>query len=155
MSALLIRAKDEENGLLAALLPEREETDTDGLGTLVPRVEDALLPLRPHADVAVLVNSDVNDVRAAADRTILDIFLARPCREVDGHHDLLSAGIADVAGLVFHRRPVVDLSPRPVSPNSPCLRVQVDLTIQDGFFFKRPNVASPPAETAILWKRAC
>src|SRR5262249_41030673 len=62
-----------------------------------------LLPLRPHPHVAVLVNFDVDDVRAAADGAILDVLLARPCRQVDGHDDLLATGVAGVAGLVFHR----------------------------------------------------
>src|SRR5262249_11932300 len=62
-----------------------------------------LLPLRPHPHVAVLVNFDVDDVRAAADGAILDVLLARPCRQVNGHDDLLAAGIAGVAGLVLHR----------------------------------------------------
>src|SRR5262249_48853998 len=70
-----------------------------------------LLPLRPHPRVAVLVNLDVNDVRAAADGTILDVLLARPCRKVDGHDDLLAAGIAGVAGLVLHRS-----APDPLHP---------------------------------------
>src|SRR5437764_12725290 len=41
-----------------------------------------LLPLRPHPHAAVLVNLDVDDVRAAADGAILDVLLARPCRKV-------------------------------------------------------------------------
>src|SRR5262245_45695925 len=61
-----------------------------------------LLPFRPDPHVAILFNLDVDDVRTAADGAILDVLLARPCRQVDGHHDLLAAGIAEVAGLVFH-----------------------------------------------------
>src|SRR5439155_19849502 len=63
-----------------------------------------LLPFRPHPHVAVLVNLDVDHVRAAAYRAVLDVLLARPRRQVDGHHDLLPAGIALVAGLVLHHR---------------------------------------------------
>src|SRR5438477_4166158 len=73
-----------------------------------------LLPFRPHPHVAVLVNLDVDDVRAAADRAILDVLLARPCRQVDGHDDLLAAGIAGVAGFVFH------CLPSPAVRSSPC-----------------------------------
>src|SRR6516165_11986089 len=62
-----------------------------------------LLPFSPYPHITVLFNLDVDDVRAAADRAILDVLLARPCRQVDGHDDLLAAGIAGVAGLVLHR----------------------------------------------------
>src|SRR5262245_45471676 len=55
-----------------------------------------LLPFRPHPHVAAPFNLDVDDVRAAADGAILDVLLARPCRQVDGHHNLLTAGIAEV-----------------------------------------------------------
>ena len=61
-----------------------------------------LLPLRPHPHVPVVINLDVNDIRAAADRAILDVFLAGSRCQVDGHDDLLAAGITDVAGFVFH-----------------------------------------------------
>src|SRR6266542_2520244 len=61
-----------------------------------------LLPFGPHPHVALLVNRDVDDVRAAADGAIFDVLLARPCRQVDGHDDLLAAGIAGVAGIVLH-----------------------------------------------------
>src|SRR5213595_1329342 len=64
------------------------------------------LPFRPHPDVTVVINHDVYDVRATADRAILDVLLARPRRQVDGHDDLLAAGVADVAGLVLHFLPV-------------------------------------------------
>src|SRR6516162_10004233 len=74
-----------------------------------------LLPLCPPPHVAVLFKLDVDDVRAAADGAILDVLLARPCRKVDGHDDLLAAGIAGVAGLILHRRPFLACrsSPRP------------------------------------------
>src|SRR5262249_25075391 len=61
------------------------------------------LPFRPHPHVAVLLNLDVDDVRAAADGAILDVLLARPCPQAEGHDDPLAAGIAGVAALVFHR----------------------------------------------------
>src|SRR5438067_13891052 len=64
-----------------------------------------LLPFRPYPHVSILDNLDVNDVRAAADRTILNVRLARSCRQVDGYYDLLPAGIAVVAGFILHRRP--------------------------------------------------
>src|SRR5437868_5824256 len=70
-----------------------------------------LLPFRPCPPVAVLVNLDVDHVRAAAYRAVLDVLLARPRRQVDGDHDLLAAGIALVAGLVLHC-----LSPRRSQP---------------------------------------
>src|SRR5262249_15664479 len=47
---------------------------------------------------------DVDHVRAAAYRAVLDVLLARPRRQVDGHEDVLPAGIALVAGLVLHHR---------------------------------------------------
>src|SRR6516162_4296746 len=77
-----------------------------------------LLPLRPHPHVAILFNLDVDDVRAAADRAILDVLLARPCRQVDGHHDLLAAAIAGVAGLVGHRLPSPDFRSSPCRKQS-------------------------------------
>src|SRR5262245_32606211 len=64
-----------------------------------------LLPFRPHPHVAVVIHLDVDDVRATADRAILDVLLLRPRRQVDGYDDLLAAGVADVAGLVLHRFP--------------------------------------------------
>jgi hypothetical protein len=45
----------------------------------------------------------MNNIGAAAYRTILHVFLVRPCRQIDGHHYLLAARIANVAGLVLHR----------------------------------------------------
>src|SRR5438552_1596639 len=60
-----------------------------------------LLLLGPHPHVAVL-DLDVDEVRTTADRAILDIFLARPCRQVNGHDDLLAAGVANVARLILH-----------------------------------------------------
>src|SRR5947209_59682 len=79
--------------------------------------------------MAFVINLDVYDVRAAADRAILDVLLARPRRQVDGHDDLLAAGVADVAGLVLHFPPV----PPGRSPFlwrahlHGCLRHQLDL----------------------------
>src|SRR6516165_1827843 len=77
-----------------------------------------LLSFRPHPYVAILFNLDVDDVRAAADGAILDVLLARPCRKVDGHHDLLAAGIACVAGLVLHRLPSVAFRSSPCRKQS-------------------------------------
>jgi hypothetical protein len=48
-----------------------------------------LLTFRPHPSVSIFVNLDVNQVRAAAHGTIFNVLLARACRNVDGHHDLL------------------------------------------------------------------
>src|SRR5260370_8150680 len=67
-----------------------------------PRTQGHLLALSPNSCLAVLAQLDVNDVRMAADRTIFNVFLFRSRRQVDGHHNLLTAGIAEVAGLVLH-----------------------------------------------------
>ena len=63
------------------------------------------LPRRPHSDITIIVNLDVDDIRTAAHRTIFDVLLARSRRHVDGHDDLFAARIADVSGFVIHRRP--------------------------------------------------
>src|SRR5208283_315796 len=46
-----------------------------------------LLPFRPGPHVSILIDLDVDDVRAAADGAIFDVLLARPYRQVDGHDD--------------------------------------------------------------------
>src|ERR1700677_5069865 len=61
-----------------------------------------LLSCRPHPHVSFLVDLDMDDVRAAAHGAILDVLLPRSRRQVDGQDNLLTAGIANVTGLVFH-----------------------------------------------------
>src|SRR5690554_1769184 len=61
-----------------------------------------LLRLGPCLHVAVLVDFDVNDVWATANRAILDELLAAPHRRIDRNDDLFATGIADVAGFVLH-----------------------------------------------------
>src|SRR5690349_13940142 len=80
-----------------------------------------LLPSRPDPHVAVLIHLDVNDVRPAADRAILNVLLACAGRQVDGHHDLLPAGIAVVAGLVLHLYGSLGSPSFPSRYNSRCL----------------------------------
>jgi hypothetical protein len=59
-----------------------------------------LFPFGPHSYVATLVDFHMDDVGAAADRTILDVFLAFARRQVHRDLDLLATSIADVAVLV-------------------------------------------------------
>src|SRR5436309_282144 len=63
-----------------------------------------LLRLGPHPwRVPLLEKLDVNHVRIAADRAVLDVLLLRAGRAVQREDDLLAAGGADVRPLV--RRP--------------------------------------------------
>ena len=55
----------------------------------------------PHPHNSVPVDLDVDDVRTAADRAILDVLLLRPRRQVKRDHDLLATSIADVGGLLL------------------------------------------------------
>src|SRR5436190_5785188 len=61
-----------------------------------------LLSRCPHADIAALVDLDVNHIRLATDGAVLHVLLAGAARKIDGHDDLLAAEIADVAGLLLH-----------------------------------------------------
>ena len=75
----------------------------EGLGDR-PRVEprlQELFALCPDPHIAVL-NLDVDDIRAAANRAILDVLLAQPCRQVNRHHDLFATRFAQIAGLIVH-----------------------------------------------------
>jgi hypothetical protein len=65
-------------------------------------VLEKLFLFRPGPRVPLLVNLDVNDMGAAADRAILNVFLDRSRREVDGDDDLLAARVTDVGYLVLH-----------------------------------------------------
>ena len=70
-----------------------------------------LFRLGPHSHVAALLDFNVDYIRSAADRTILDVLLAFPRRQVQGDHDLLAASIADVAGLLVVRQSAYDHFP--------------------------------------------
>jgi hypothetical protein len=59
-----------------------------------------LLRFGPNSHVTALVNLHMDNIRAAANRTILDILLAFASRQVHRNHDLLATGITDVAGLL-------------------------------------------------------
>src|SRR5205809_1022386 len=61
-----------------------------------------LLSRCPHADIAILVDFDVNQVWPATNGAVLDVLLAGAARKIDGNDDLLAAGITDVTGLVLH-----------------------------------------------------
>jgi hypothetical protein len=62
---------------------------------------DALLfRFGPHPHLAIVFVLNMDDVRSAADRTILDILLSIAHRQFYGDHDILAASIADVAGFV-------------------------------------------------------
>ena len=54
--------------------------------------------VRPRPAPRRLLNLNMNDVRMTADGAVLDIFLARPGRQIDRNDDFLAAGVADVAG---------------------------------------------------------
>lgn len=62
-----------------------------------------LLSFGPNANPAVLVDFDMYNVRPAANRAVLDVLLRGAGRQVDRHHDFLTAGVADVAAFVTHR----------------------------------------------------
>lgn len=66
---------------------------------------DRSLPVGPHAHVTILADLDVNHVRAATDRAILDVFLLGAGRKIDRQDNLLAARFADVSGIVVHFGP--------------------------------------------------
>jgi hypothetical protein len=55
-----------------------------------------LFPLRPDAAVALFVNLDVDDVRAAANGAVLDVFLLAPLGRIERDDDFFAAGVADI-----------------------------------------------------------
>lgn len=56
----------------------------------------------PCSNVPEIIDLDVDNIGSAADRAILDVFLTGALRYVERHHDLLTAGIANIAGFVVH-----------------------------------------------------
>ncbi len=62
----------------------------------------ALLRLRPHSSLTLLVDLDVNDVRPTADGTVFDILLSRARRRIDGYHDFFTAAITQIARIAPH-----------------------------------------------------
>ena len=61
-----------------------------------------LFSFRPHPHIASCFDYDAKHIRSAADRAILDVLLCAARRQIERDHDLLAAGIADVAGFVPH-----------------------------------------------------
>src|SRR5262249_7270212 len=71
-----------------------------------------LLWLCPKAQIAALIDLNVDEVRSATHGTVLDVLLARTRGVVDRHDDLLAARVADVAGFALHaHRPPVAYAP--------------------------------------------
>jgi len=62
--------------------------------------------LGPDAKLAVGCDFDVDQIRATADGTILDVVLRSPLREIDRHDNLLATGIANVGGIIVHAESV-------------------------------------------------
>jgi hypothetical protein len=60
------------------------------------------LQFGPSGGLAVGVNLDANEIRTAADRTILDVFLFIALRNIDGNYDLLTASSTGVSRFVIH-----------------------------------------------------
>lgn len=86
------------------------------MGHFGPEVGDALRIIRcndfdilfagsPYSHIAVFVDLHMNDMRMAANRAVLDVLLSCPRRQIDRHHDLLTAGFADVTTFVIHFAP--------------------------------------------------
>lgn len=60
--------------------------------------------LGPDPDAAVCVDFDMDHVGPATDGTVFDVFLPRAGGEIDRHHDLFAASIADVGAFILHGR---------------------------------------------------
>src|ERR1700722_4923960 len=83
------------------------------------RVVDLRFLLSPHAHAAVFLDLDVHHVGAAAHRAVLDILLALAGRDVDRHHDLLAARVANVAAFLLHAfLPLGDVRPGASAPRA-------------------------------------
>ena len=63
-----------------------------------------LLGCGPNSGISRLIDFDVDHIGAATDRTVLDILLSGPLRYIERSDDFFAAGIADIAGFIFHPR---------------------------------------------------
>ena len=63
-------------------------------------LQPILFRFGPNSHVATLIDLNMDEIRAAADRTILDVLLAFTSRQVHRNHDLLATGIAYVGGVL-------------------------------------------------------
>lgn len=57
--------------------------------------------LCPHLGISLIVHLNVNRAGPTADRAILNVSLMDAFREIERNHDLFTARIADVAGLIL------------------------------------------------------
>src|SRR5262249_29795324 len=66
------------------------------------RLVSPSLRLRPHARAlaGVLEKLDVNDVRIAADRAVLDVLLFAAAGRIERDHDLLAAGWTHISAFI-------------------------------------------------------
>ena len=62
----------------------------------------ALLRLRPHSSLTLLVDLDVDYVRPTADGTVFGILLSSARRCIDRYHDFFATRIARIARLASH-----------------------------------------------------
>ncbi len=65
-----------------------------------------LLPLGPNPHIAGFIDFNVNDVRMAADRAVLDIFLLRAGRKINRYDNLFATRITNVGAFFFHGPPL-------------------------------------------------
>ena len=61
-----------------------------------------LLTFRPNPNVSVHFDMNVDDIRAATDRTIFDVFLLGTRSQVHPHNDFFTTGVTDIGGFVLH-----------------------------------------------------
>ena len=62
----------------------------------------ALLRLRPHPGLTLLVDLDVDYVRPTADGTVFDILLSSARRCIDWYHNFFAAAVAHIARIAAH-----------------------------------------------------
>jgi len=72
-----------------------------------PSLSTAFL-LGPDTHLTAVLDFDVHEIWPAADGTVLDVFLALSRREIDRDDDFFAAGLADVAGFIVHRLPLME-----------------------------------------------
>lgn len=70
-----------------------------------------LLVVAVHLSVAVFVELDVDHVGVTAHGAVLDEFLDAALGVIERNHDLLAAGVTEVADLVAHRTYLSFLEP--------------------------------------------
>jgi hypothetical protein len=73
--------------------------------------------LSPYADLALVVEFDVDHVGMTADRAVFNVLLAQACRKIERDDDFLATGVADVGSFVLHSGPFAarDISVRAVA----------------------------------------